>query len=1153
MSLATRIGLRVSILITAVLLVAGNAGYAGTTGSIRGRTYDATSKAPIAGADVTATSPSQTAKATSNATGGYVFVSLSPDTYTLTIVKTGYNTTSKSGITVLADQEQDVDIPMQRAIATLGRITTTASNDLLKPGTTSDVYSINSSTAAALRALGGPGGVDQAYSAMAAVPGINLPQGQQGWYQTVYIRGGDQDQVGWELDGIPANRSYDNAPMTMVSNIGQQELQVYTGGTLATADASGIAGYVNQVIKRGTNPPFADIVVGIGFPSYYNKASVEFGGVGGRFSYYGGFAAVNQNYRYINSSNGAGTGGYFYPLNVPTGSAGVYAGGTATFAPGQSYGIYQTRDRENVVNLHYSLPHGVNSDDIQFLYLTSELWAYYYSSIDDLGGPTQVSTTNGGQPIPWSDGTVYTGPVYKPVNTSASLFPTYIFPSSAMHQPFSALPETIRDGNDNGVAITKLQYQRNFDSRSYLRVFGYSLYSNWFINGPVSAFLPFGAEVADYELPLHQYGANITYSNQLSDQHLLTASAFWTYAGVQRYSSTNGFPGSSPFRPITNYIDAAGNCYNAAGNIASCFDSANRGFPISAAPGAPNNPMPFTAPGGSPAALAGAQWVVTENGYRANLNQVDPETTALAISDNWKASDRMTITLGAREEKYVFHLPDTVDGYPARPFWFAAYNREFCLVPGVLTPQRKANPADTCAADFPGSTPVTLTNQSGGSLAHAVFEPRFGITYAAGPSDVFRGSWGIFARPPDSRDAAYNTVQQDLATFVGVNLVPYGYTSPQHDIKPDTSSNADLSWEHGFHGSDVSFKLTPFYRSTQNQLQQFVLNPLTGLFGSLNVGTQTSTGVEFALNKGNFSRDGWSAQLAYTYIHSTIKYSNFQNGRNVIDNLNTYITQYNAYTQGCVGLTTPTCSATGSPSALAFPCFTAGVGHSGVCAPGDVTNPYFTMSTQPLFDRNGAYTTYDLIPAPFFAANGYETPSVASLIVGYKRGPLTITPSVTWSSGAKYGSPLSWPGYAPDTCASNGAGGATTPSCSGQIFIPDVYTGKFDNLGAFNEPSRLTANLQIGYKLSPAVTTTLTMTGLVDTCNQRGYVWDYSNVCVYSSLPSGILAPAGNFSAAPPVQLKYPYAMWLNNNNTGFVGTRIPFQAALTFEFKPSF
>jgi hypothetical protein len=51
------------------------------------------------------------------------------------------------------------------------------------------------------------------------------------------------------------------------------------------------------------------------------------------------------------------------------------------------------------------------------------------------------------------------------------------------------------------------------------------------------------------------------------------------------------------------------------------------------------------------------------------------------------------------------------------------------------------------------------------------------------------------------------------------------------------------------------------------------------------------------------------------------------------------------------------------------------------------------------------------------------------------------------------------------------------------------------------------------------------------------------------------LPPVGNFMplATAPVQLRFPYSVWLNNNNTGFVGTKVPFQAAFTVEFKPGF
>ena len=211
---------------------------AGTTGAIRGRVYDSATNTPLQDVKVSANSPSQSDTTMTDAQGNYSFLSLGPDTYTVTAEKSGYEMFSKLGITVLADHVQDVSIALVKSITTIGRVSVTATTELVKPGTTSNVYSVNAAAQQAAASLAGSGNLNTGYSAMASVPGVNVPQGQQGWYQPVYIRGGDLDQVGWEFDGIPVNRAYDNAPQTFISSLGQQELQVYTGGTLATSDAS---------------------------------------------------------------------------------------------------------------------------------------------------------------------------------------------------------------------------------------------------------------------------------------------------------------------------------------------------------------------------------------------------------------------------------------------------------------------------------------------------------------------------------------------------------------------------------------------------------------------------------------------------------------------------------------------------------------------------------------------------------------------------------------------------------------------------------------------------------------------------------------------------------------------------------------------------
>ncbi|HEX7139144.1 MAG TPA: TonB-dependent receptor, partial [Vicinamibacterales bacterium] len=550
----------------------------GTTGSVSGRVRDSVSEAPLAGAKVTAASASQTAVDTTNAAGGFAFVSLVPDTYTMTVEHSGYNTLVVRGITVLADQTQTLTFALVKTLVTLGRVEVRAAGGLVKPGTTSDVYSINASASERINALGGPGNLNQAYSAMVSVPGVNLPQAQQGWYQTVYIRGGDQDQVGWEFDGIPVNRSYDNAPMTFLSNLGEQELQVYTGGTPATSDASSISGYVNQVVKRGSYPGYADVTLGIGGPAMYNKGLIEFGGAtpDNRLSYYIGTLAVNSNYRYINQQNGVGTPGFFYPLALNfngQSASGIWSGPAANCStptascfvasPGQSYAIAQTRDRETIGNFTLNLPHGNNpslSDNLQFLYLTAEIWTFYNSSVNDQGGPRYVyDNTNclsgpapcpgTGSAIPWQDGWIYSGPVFQQVQLPNVTY--YAFPSSPLHGSGLGMPcypecasigTNVRDVNDNGVSIEKLQYQRNISNSSYLRIFGFGVYSNWYINGPLSAFLPFGAEIGDYENLMSNYGGSVSYANQLSDKHLITAGLFYSSGHSQRYTTTGGFP-----------------------------------------------------------------------------------------------------------------------------------------------------------------------------------------------------------------------------------------------------------------------------------------------------------------------------------------------------------------------------------------------------------------------------------------------------------------------------------------------------------------------------------------------------------------------------------------------------------------------------------
>ncbi len=1141
-----------------------HAALAGTTGTLSGRVVDSMSGAALAGATVSVTSPSGTANTLTDGHGQYSFLTLQPDTYTVTVAHNGFETSIQRGVTILADQTRAINVDVRKSLQTIGRTFSRTGGDLVRSGTTADVYSINEQAAGAAQATAGPGGVNQAYGALATVPGVVYQQGQQGYYQLLYIRGGDQDQIGYELDGIPVNRAYDNSPESVLSSFGQKELQVYTGGVPASSDGQGISGYVNQVIKTGTYPSFATADLGLGGPSFYHKAAIEFGGATSdrRLTYYAMTSGVNQDYRSADQYNGASLydKGFFSPS--------YFSYQNPNFdLPGPIYNsAADTRDRESIVNLHYSIPHRNSNpgDDLQALYVSSLLYTDYYSSVNDIGGLPYVNANNGG-PLVYPDAWIYTGQQGAPLNPHD--VSQYFFPYTGAPRPFQqGINAAVQDAMVNTFQVIKLQYQHNLNSRSYVRAVGYNLNTSWNYTFPVQIPGPYS-----FTLPAQTWGSILTYANQLNGQHLLTVSGSGNWTQESRTASTGNFLASSNSNnPVASYADANGNCYDqSTGLYTSCF-TGNSIATINSQTGAIS--ALGSAPRGSQAAVNNARWIATDLGFSSlgtgtNLNDVSPILLAASITDQWKPNDRLTLNIGVRDEKYIDRLADESNGYPTRPFWFAAYNREYCIGPTVIAPvQRQINPTTGVPAACPaGTSPEALSLTNNGNLSNSVLEPRLGATYALNPNSVLRASFGVYARPPDASWVQYGAYQQDLATYLGNNFSADGFNSPEHPLRPDKAYNYDLSLEQHIPRTQLSFKLSPYYRRTQDQFNQSFLNVATGAVSGLNIGQQRSYGLELAMQNGDFGRDGLSERLSFTANRSRIRYTALASGRNVIDGLNLYVKQYNAYTSACgTGKAGPSVCGTTQSGLTPGPCqySSASAPRPGLigeaddaCAAGSVANPYWNATPQALMDPAAEYTTYDIVPAPFAASNGYEVPYSGSLLVNYKHGGLTVTPSLTYISGAKYGNPLSTPGYDPTVCTAVLAGTrnvADTSTCGynngAEIIVPDPYTGKFDALGAFQDPSRLTLNLQVGQDIGPRMRITLAMTGLADVCFQRGYAWD-RGFCQYGQLPGGV-KPAGNFAYVTDPNLAFPYGVLVGNNNTTYVGAKVPFQAFVDLQVK---
>jgi hypothetical protein len=235
----------VAVLVLVAMLAQVTWALAGTTGTITGTITDTSTGKPVSGAKISAVSPSQSATTTTDAGGHFTFLGLAPDTYTLSSEKEGYASASVAGVTVFADQSVTVSLTTQSQLKTIARITSRSAGNLVKPGTTSDVYSVNATTQQVVSGSSGGFNLNSAYSGVYSQPGVTSYIGNYGWGQVFYIRGSSYNQVGYEFDGVPVNRAFDNYQANSLSSLGQQELQVYTGGSPSGASSATLGGFIN--------------------------------------------------------------------------------------------------------------------------------------------------------------------------------------------------------------------------------------------------------------------------------------------------------------------------------------------------------------------------------------------------------------------------------------------------------------------------------------------------------------------------------------------------------------------------------------------------------------------------------------------------------------------------------------------------------------------------------------------------------------------------------------------------------------------------------------------------------------------------------------------------------------------------------------------
>jgi hypothetical protein len=252
-----------------------------------------------------------------------------------------------------------------------------------------------------------------------------------------------------------------------------------------------------------------------------------------------------------------------------------------------------------------------------------------------------------------------------------------------------------------------------------------------------------------------------------------------------------------------------------------------------------------------------------------------------------------------------------------------------------------------------------------------------------------------------------------------------------------------------------------------------------------------SEGAEMALTAGDFTRNGLSGQLSFTYTHAAAQYQNLLVA-NQASTMNAQIKQFNALTKAGGGAA---CYAPFNP--------TVGTVSPMSCSnPVAIKNPYYSMAPQGLLDPNGWYpaSLFQLPPAfgPGYGiyAAGYTSPYVSTLLLNYRHNRLAITPSIQFESGVAYGSPMDVAGVDPRVCEVNQTQGGIVNAngqycdylhqagvgATGYLYIPNPQTGSFASLGQYIEPNVLTGNMQLRYDVSPRITLTATAANIFRSC-----------------------------------------------------------------------
>ncbi|HVN69013.1 MAG TPA: TonB-dependent receptor [Candidatus Binatia bacterium] len=809
-----------------------------TAGIVSGTVTDETTKAAIAGAAVVAKAPSATYKTVTDAQGRFRFLSVLPDTYSISITATGYLPYS-TDIVVLNGSQQTVNVPLSKKLKTIASTKARSSGSAFQRGMTIDTYTV---TGSQLQTVMGKAFNANENDLLRSIPSVTIDK-----TGTASIRGGFAFEAAYEFEGIDYTTPTANLQNTLqnVANFnllnGVGSVQLIPGAGDATHGDTG-TGLVLFTAKNGTYPNYlhADAEALL-FP-YLHQLGLEWGWAtpNQKLSNYAGFIGIRRGYQYGTPGTAANTLGTLGTNAATLGS---------TIDPNLVYYAPQYLSSNDFVdNLIYRFGKN-NGQRLQFFIQDQAI-----TQTLDYGGFQYLPYISGGTTAGKCAPYVVTGP-NGPVNTRQqnfacdSLIP--LFPGQPNTYSFVSQPDELK----SPFLAYKLEYGTSIGSSSLLTARYWRTWTDQSQIMPAQGIYadPFGGERTAGQIDgttqigsknLLRYGGIYEFVVPYGDRYDFTSyTAFTTPAYIVTYAIThplqplplpytyNGLlPNNNPAAQagleqdfFTPSVCAEVNLHSGCGYLSSYF------------------------PGGVRFPGEEDVYTVSQQQYGAYLQDT------IEWSTRWKTE------AGVRLDGYNFQIPEQAGAPASIP---AAEHQR--LYEPHFDQSWSPDPRDTFRVGFGHTLSMPLPSLIG--------------------ADVSRAPYAAFNNVP-----SYDNSTGKPATYCGplANQLCSNYADQLYWLTRDyrfgsstleaplvgaTFTNIDISWAHEFHDGSA-MKITPFYRRGYNVIEQTAqiigFNYQTGspVYGDVqysNQGIQKATGVEALYTKElNY---GLSMQVGATYI-----------------------------------------------------------------------------------------------------------------------------------------------------------------------------------------------------------------------------------------------------------------------------------------------